>query len=87
MRIEHDGVEPIAAWLDADALDHRVAADQFERQAIDESFRHRLDGERVIGVAGRDQLAVDGGARDAEAVRIDCRKLGDIVGERARPVG
>ncbi len=45
MRIEDDRVEGIAARLDAHPLKDGIASDEFEREAIDEGFRHRLDRE------------------------------------------
>ena len=83
MRIEDDGVEGIAAWLDADPRQHGLAADQFQCEAINEGLRHRLDGERMFDIADGMELAVDGRDGDAKAVGIHRRKLRNIVGERA----
>ena len=66
--VEHDRVEGLAGGLDADMAQHVVAPIVLERVAVHERLRHRLDGEEVIGVAGRVDLAVDRGEGDAEGV-------------------
>ena len=83
--IEEDGVEGVAARLDADPLQHRVTSGELQRQAIHEGLRHRLDRERKVGVADRVELADLGCDRDPEPLRIDRGELRDVIGER--PVG
>ena len=60
--------------------EHRVAAVALERVAVHEGLGHRLDGEGLVGVADRIDLAVDGRERDAEGGRIGLAELGDVVG-------
>ena len=47
VRIKHNGVESIAARFDPDPLQDRLAANELQRETIDEGLRHRLDRERM----------------------------------------
>src|SRR5262249_39005744 len=85
--IEHNRVEGVAARFDADARQHRLAAGELECETIDEGLRYRLDGEGLVRVPYRVQVAVDGGESDAERLRIDPGQLGNVVCECAGSVG
>ncbi len=58
--IEHDGVERLAARLDAHSLQHPQRAVVCERQRVDEWLRHRLDRELLSGISGVVDVTVDG---------------------------
>ena len=81
--VEHDRVEGLAGGLDPDMAQHVVAPIVLERVAVHERLRDRLDGEEVIGVAGRVGLSVDRGECHAEGVGVGLAKLRDIVGDLA----
>ena len=49
--VEHDRIERLAGRLDADLLEHLLAAVVFERQAEHERLRDRLDAEQLLVVA------------------------------------
>ena len=65
---------------------HLLAPMIFEREAVNDRLRDRLDGEQRRGVARLIEVAVHGGERDAEQVGIDARQLGDVVCELAAAV-
>ena len=81
--VDHDRVERVARRLDADPLQHRVAALVLERHAEHERLRDRLDGEREVGVAHLVDVAVGGDHADAEPVRVGAPELGDVGRHRA----
>jgi hypothetical protein len=78
--VEHDRVERLASGLDADMLQHHLAAIVLQRVAIHEGFRYRLDGEGAVGVAYRIDLSIDSDDGNAEQGRIGLAEFGDIVG-------
>jgi hypothetical protein len=81
--VEHDRIEGFTRRLDADMPEHVFAAIMLERVAVHEQLRDGLNGEEVVGVAGRVNLAVDGGERDAEDGGIGLAELRDVVGHLA----
>ena len=81
--VEHDRVERLAGRLDADLLEHRLAAVVFERQPEHERLRDRLDAEQLLVVADVERLPVDGHDRDAEPIGVGQGQLGDVVGDLA----
>ena len=64
-------------------IQHRGAAVALQRIAVRERFRHRLDGERHLGVADGVDLAVDRGDGDAEQIGVGLAELGNLVGRLA----
>lgn len=76
--VEDDGVEGVAAGLDAHVTEHLVAPEQLQREAVAERLRHRLDRERALGVPARGQTSVDRRERDAECIGLDGGELGDV---------
>jgi hypothetical protein len=81
--MEHDGVEGIAARLDADVAEGLLAPGQVQQHRERERLGDGLEGERCRRVADRDGLAAGVGDRDAEAIRVGLGKLGDVVGQVA----
>ena len=81
--IEPDGVEGVARRLDADLCQHLRASVVFEREAIDEGLRDRLDGELLPRVADFVNAAVGRDDADAEPVRIGLAQLGNVGGDFA----
>jgi hypothetical protein len=81
--VEQDRVEGVAGRLDADMLEHRIAAVLGQDVAVDERLRRRLDRKGALAVAGGVDLAVDGCDGDAEEVGIGLGELGDVVGNLA----
>ena len=56
-----------------------------EGEGQQEHLGDALDRERDLRVAGRVHRAVEGGDRQAEAVRVDAGELGDVVGDAPSP--
>jgi hypothetical protein len=77
--VEHDGIKRFAGGGYADMVQHGGAAVMLEGVAVHERLRHRLDGEGVVGVADRVDLAVDGGDRDAEQRGIGLAEFRNVV--------
>ena len=76
--VEDNRIERFAGRFDADFAEHVVEPAVFQRYAIDEWFRDRLNREQIFRVAGFVNLAVSGHERDAEQARIGLGQLGDI---------
>jgi hypothetical protein len=70
--VEGDGVERVAAGLDADASQGLRAAVVLEGERVGEDLRDRLQRERVRAVPVVPLRSVDVGERDAEQVRRAC---------------
>ena len=78
VRAQADGVEGIAARLDADDGLDPLGADRFEGERKDERLRDRLDGELDGAVADLVDEAVDRRGGNAEVVRIGEREFGNV---------
>jgi hypothetical protein len=76
--VEHDRIERVAARLDADLAEDKILSVVFEREAVDERLRDRLDSKQIARVAGLVDLAVGGDERDAESIRIGLGQLRDV---------
>ena len=83
--VERDRVERVAGRSDADLGEHGVTSVRLEREAVQQQFGHRLNGEVVVGITNREFDAVDGHRGDGELVGIDLRELGDV--RRGFPLG
>jgi hypothetical protein len=79
--VEDDGVEGVAARLDADLLQHLRGSVILEREPIDERLRDRLDREDVVRVAHLVHVPIGSRQRDPESSRIGVRERGDVGGD------
>ena len=57
---------------------HVVAPVGFQRQAVQEQLRDRLDGELVVDVSDTELLTLQRHRRDGEPIRVDVGQLGDV---------
>ena len=62
---------------------HSAVADPAERQRQREDLGDALDREGDLGIAGEIDVAIDRDDRHAELLRIDRRKLRNVVGDFA----
>ena len=82
-RAELDGIERVAARLDADAGEDLIAATQLERHAVAQRLGGGLDRELEVGIANGVHPAFGGGHGYAKRVRRNVCELGNVVGECA----
>ena len=78
--LEADGVERLAAGLEADVPGDLLQPQLVDHHRVDERLGDRLDRERVL-VARPVAAAEHAGHGDAEAVGVDVGELGDVVGQ------
>ena len=83
MRIKADRVEGLARGFDPHARENLPQPGHLERQPVHQRFGDRLDGERGAAVAHLVDLAIDGGDRDTEPVRVGPPEFRDISGHDA----
>lgn len=81
--LEADGVERLAAGLDAHAREHLLAAVRLEREGEDERLRDRLDREQDAVIAHRCRAAARADDGERERVGVGAGKLGNVVSDLA----
>ena len=78
LRMEADGVEGVAAGLDAHLACHGHRAVVVQRKPVDEGLGDRLDREQMPGVADLVDVAVDRGHAEAELFRVGLGQFRNI---------
>lgn len=82
----HDRVEGQSGRIGADLVEHRVGPVLLHGQNGRRNFRHRLDAEYVIRIAGLDDLSVGQADRNAEKLRRDIGQKRYVIGVLATVV-
>ena len=76
----HDRIEWKTGAVDPESLAGDVDTPRLEDQGVNKRFRHTLDREGVVDIAGRGHPAVWCGQADPEQISRDPRQRWDVVG-------